>query len=274
MGRFSNTWSLMKSSFNVLREDKKLLLFPLFSGIFTLIVLLSFFLPLAAADTFYSSQWIESLPNAVLFILIFLFYLFNYFVILFFNSAAVAYAIDHMRGGNPTLKGAFLKVQSRLGPLLGWTIIAATIGLVLNTIENQSDAIGKILIALLGLSWTVISFLVLPILIIENKGPIDALKESAAMLKKTWAEQLIGHFSFGLIFALLIIPFVLIALPLMFMGGVFSLIGTLFIALCAISLGILQWVLQSIFMGTVYLYVREQYVPSCFSLSQIDKAMR
>jgi hypothetical protein len=273
MSRLSNTWSLMKSSFAVLRQDKKILIFPLLSGLVTLVILLTFFLPVFFAESYLIADLFEGSADPVAIALIFLFYFVNYFFVLFFNSAAVAYAIDHMRGGSPSVWGAVQKVKSRWLALLGWTAIAATIGLILNSIENQSDKIGKIVIAMLGLSWTVISFLVLPILIIEGKGPIESLKESAAMLKKVWAEQLIGHFSFGLIFGLLILPVVLVAIPIILLDGLFIYLALFIVLIFSILLGIVQWVLQSIFMGTVYLYVRDHQVPDCFSLSQINEAM-
>lgn len=274
MGRISNTWSLMKSSFRVLMQDKKMILFPVFSGLFTLILLASFFIPVFITGSLPMLGALEEASDTTLYILLFIFYFINYFVVLFFNSAAVAYAIDHMRGGNPTFGGAFAKVHSRIVPLLGWTTIAATFGLILNTIENQSDKIGKIILALLGFSWTILSFLVLPILIIEGKGPVAALKESASMIKEIWAEQLIGHFSFGLLFGLVIIPFVLIGFAVISLGGIFVFAGMGLILIAGITAGMLQWILQSIFMGTVYLYVRDHEIPDTFSLSQINSAMR
>jgi hypothetical protein len=127
---------------------------------------------------------------------------------------------------------------------------------------------------LIGLSWTVTSFLVLPVLVIERKGPVESLKESAAMLKKSWGEQLIGHFSFGLIFAILLIGAGAITIPLFLLGEIFIVIGFTVIILFGIILGVFQWILQSIFMATLYLYVREDRLPGSFSKSQIDQAVR
>jgi hypothetical protein len=274
MGRISNTWSLMKSSFGVLKQEKKLLLFPVFSGVFTLLVLAGFFIPVFITGHVPYLNEFNNLSDPARYTLIFLFYFVNYFIVMFFNSAAVAYAIDVMRGGTPSIAAAFAKVRSRIMPLLGWTLIASTIGLILNSIENQSDKIGRIVIAFIGLSWTVLSFLVLPILIVEGKGPITALKESVAMVKKVWAEQLVGHFSFGLLFSLILIPVALLSFAIMAMEGIFVWAGFALLLLVGICAGILQWILQSIFMGAVYLYVRDHEVPDTFSLSQIDSAMR
>ena len=216
----------------------------------------------------------ESLSDTMMFFTLFMFYYLNYFVIIFFNSGAILYAIKHIRGEEPTFGEVFQELRDRLAHLLGWTAIAATVGIIINSIENQSDFIGKIVAGLIGLSWTVTSFLVLPVLVIERKGPVESLKESAAMLKKSWGEQLIGHFSFGLIFAILLIGAGAITIPLFLLGEIFIVIGFTVIILFGIILGVFQWILQSIFMATLYLYVREDRLPGSFSKSQIDQAVR
>ncbi len=274
MNRFSATWSLMKSSLTVLLEDKKMLLFPIFSGICTLVVGLTFILPIVFTGGIRSLGMFETMPGWMMFITIFLFYYVNYFVIIFFNSGAVLYSIKHIRGEKPTFSEVFDELRDRLSHLLGWTAIAATIGFIINSIENQSDFIGKLVAGLIGLSWTVTSFLVIPVLVIEQKGPVESLKESAGMLKKSWGEQLIGHFSFGLIFAALLIGAGLITIPLFLLGEIFILMGMAFLIVFGLILGILQWILQSIFMATLYLYVRENRLPDSFTQSQIDRAVR
>src|SRR4029077_13330612 len=117
---------------------------------------------------------------------------------------------------------------ARLPVIAGWALVSATVGLILRIIEDRSARIGQIVAALLGMAWTVVSFLVVPILVIENKGPIAALKDSTALLKKTWGEQLVSNFSFGMIFFLLALP----AFALFILGGVAG--STSVLILCAV----------------------------------------
>ena len=125
----------------------------------------------------------------------------------------VACAVIRMEGGDPTVSDGLRAAGARLSLIAGWALIQATVGLVLRVIEDRSERLGQIIASLLGMAWTVTSFLVIPILVIEDKGPFAALEESAALLKKTWGEQLIGNFSFGLVFFLLSVPaFIVIAL--------------------------------------------------------------
>lgn len=274
MSRFKNTWSLMKSSLRVLQQEKKLLIFPVLSGVASLIVIISFITPVWITGQWEALNSLFEEYTAGTFAIIFLFYFVNYFFILFFNSAAVVSAIHVMKGGKPSLVKAMKLVWTRKTALFGWTFIAASVGLLLNTLENQSDKFGKLLTGFLGLSWTVISFLVLPVLIIEKKGPIESLKESTRMLKESWGEQLIGHFSFGLVFFLLALGIAIVVFPLFFLGPVFVVIGIVLAVLSFIMISILQWILQSIFMGAIYIYVREKSLPSGFSENQIDCAMK
>ena len=128
--------------------------------------------------------------------LLFLFYFLNYFIVIFFNSAVIACAILRMRGGEPTLSIGFNAALSRLPQIVGWALVAATVGLILRALENvarkRGNLVGQIVAGLLGMAWSVVTFLVVPILVVEKKGPFEAVKESAALLRKTWGEQLVG----------------------------------------------------------------------------------
>lgn len=264
----------MKSSFRVLKKEKKLLIFPILSGLATLIIAISFFIPLFLGERLNTFVPIENMPTIFVIAVIFAFYYVNYFFVLFFNASAVIAAIQVMKGGRPSIKKSMNFVLQRFSALAGWTLIAATVGVIINSIENQSDRFGFVMTGLLGLSWTVTSFLVLPILVIENRGPITSLKESVAMLKESWGEQLIGHFSFGLIFGVLSVGIVGLMFLFMQGGPVLTIVGVIIGGAAIITLSLLQWVFQSIFMGAIYVYVREDQLPADFSVSQINSAMR
>jgi hypothetical protein len=274
MQRFSNTWSLMKSSFAVLQAEKKLLIFPVISALVTLLILASFIFPMLVLDKGWiedgiiseSTQWYH-------YVQLFGLYYVCYFIMLFFNSATVASAVYVMRGGKPTIGGAVNAVMGRLGPLAAWALIAATIGLILNIIENQSDKIGKIITGLLGMSWTLVSFMVLPILIIENRGPVESLKASISMLRGTWGEQILGHFSFGLIYFIMILPMFVVFYLLINLGETAIILAIVLGVIYTLAAAAVQWVLQSIYMGALYMYARDNEIPDNFSVSQIDASV-
>jgi hypothetical protein len=192
----------------------------------------------------------------------------------FFNAAMVACAAIRLGGGQPTVADGLRAAASRLPVIAGWALVSATVGLILRIIEDRSDKIGQIVAGLLGMAWTVVSFLVVPVLVIENKGPIAALKESTGLLKKTWGEQLISNFSFGMIFVVLSIPaFALILLGFYLGGAVVGIVCVGLAAIYLITLGLIQSALQAIFQTALYLYARDGQVPEGFRAEVLESAM-
>ncbi len=275
MGKITRTWSLMSECWQVLKQDKSLLVFPLISGFCCLALLASFAIPFYVTGAWHPPGHDASSQRQVLYYgSLFLFYFSNYFVIVFFNAAIVACTAARMSGGNPTVGDGFRAAATRLPVIVGWALVSATVGLILRVIEDRSEKIGRIAAGLLGMAWTVVSFLVVPILVIENKGPIAALKDSTTLLKKTWGEQLVSNFSFGTIFAILAIPaFGLIILGV-YLGSapiLFTCVGIAVIYLIALAL--VQSALQSIFQTALYLYARDGQVPEGFRAEVLGNAM-
>jgi len=195
-GRFSNSFALVKASANVLRLDKELLVFPLMSGIATILVTASFIAPIFWAG---GPQIFADGENASYsaYVFGFLFYLVQYTVIFFFNAALVGAALIRLDGGDPTVSDGLAIASKRIGSIVGYAAIAATVGMVLRAISERSGLLGKIVAGLLGMAWTLTTYLTVPILVTKNIGPIDAIKESAMIFKRTWGEQVIGNFGMG-----------------------------------------------------------------------------
>ncbi len=137
---------------------------------------------------------------------LFLYYYCNYFVIVFFNSALVSYVVMRMNGDHPSVGDGFRAALARWPLIAGWALIAATVGFLLKIIEDRSDKVGQIVAALLGGAWAMVTFLVIPVLVVEQKNPFSALKESTVLLKQTWGERIMMNFSFSTISFLLMIP--------------------------------------------------------------------
>lgn len=207
--RFSRSWGLIKASAGVLAKDKELLVFPLLSAACTLVVVAAFVLPalgLGALDGLRDGGGVSLLA----YVLAFLFYLVQYFVIFFFNSALVGAAMIRLDGGDPTVGDGLRIARSKALPILGYAAIAATVGMVLRAIQERAGFVGRLVSGALGVAWTLASFLVVPVLVTRDIGPVDAVKESALLLKKTWGENLIGQGGVGIVFGLL--QFLVIAL--------------------------------------------------------------
>ena len=275
MGRISYTLTLMRASYEVLKKDKELLVFPLLSGLASLAVLASFALPMWKADLLAPPAGEAPAAQKVLYYgVLFAFYWSNYFVVTFFNAGVIACAVMRIRGQDPTLGDGFRAAMSRIGLIAGWALVAATVGLVLRIIEDRSERVGRMVAGLLGMAWSVVTFLVVPILVVERKGPIEALKESTGRLRRTWGEQLIGRFSFGLVFFLLGIPaVVLIVLGALSGSGVVLALSVVVGVVYLVLLSLIQSTLAAIFQAALYVYTSEGQAGETFTKDLLEGAL-
>lgn len=274
--RFSRSWELIKASGAVLRQDKELLLFPFFSAIATLIVSASFIVPLVVTGAFERSIEGSEVPALVF---MFLFYLVQYFIIFFFNSALVGAAMIRLDGGDPTVRDGLRIAGSRVVQILGYAAIAATVGLILRIIEERAGFIGRWIVGLLGVAFTVATFLTAPILVSRDIGPVDAVRQSAALLKKTWGENIIGNAGMGLVFFLFYLG--VIGIGMLFVFGVAQtgnapliIAVTAILVLAVIGLALVQTALQGVYSAALYRYATDGHVGESFSSTLLGEAFR
>ena len=272
--RISRSWTLVKASAAVLRSDKELLLFPVISGIATLLVAASFAVPVIGLRLFEGGE-IGVLGAVVGF----LFYLCQYFVIFFFNTALVGAAMIRLEGGDPTVADGLRIARSKLGVILGYAAIAATVGLLLKAASERAGLFGRILIGMLGMAWTVGTFLVVPILVTRDVGPIDAVKESMTLLKRTWGENVAGNVGIGLAFGLLTTLVVIASIALVIGaaavgGGKLALVAVVFAVIAIGSVAVIQAALSGVYAAAVYRYAVDGQAPQGFAGPQLQAAFQ
>lgn len=245
------------SSFSVLRKNKQLILFPILSGIALILLTLSYMVILFAPNGWdFNKTYHES--SIVHYLMLFVFYLINYFVIVFFNMALIHCARIYFEGGKPTLSDGLSFSMSRIGDILAWSAVAATVGLIFRLLEENLGRIGEIITAILGVAWSVTTFFVVPVLAYENLTPIAAYKRSIKIMKEKWGESLGATFSFGIIQLLAVL---LISVPLFFIGSQFGIITGIILA--AIGLLFIISIIsaaQSIFISAVYFNINDKPV--------------
>ncbi len=251
---------LVKASYAVLRADRELIVFPIISLIGVILASIAFIAPMIIAgivdalvsETLTSGQTILGLAVT------FLYYLTTYFIVIFANTALIGAALIRLRGGDPTVADGFRIAREHAGAILGYAAISATVGMILNAIRSEDNLIGQIIASIVGVVWSLITFLVIPVLVIEGLGPIDAIKRSSALLKQTWGEQVIGDLSIGAIFGL--ITFALILVGILLIAVVSSLSGTLAVLLALvlfvaiIGVNMVGAALGGIFRAALYNY--------------------
>ncbi len=247
--RMSNGWKISMNSFAVLKENRQLILFPILSGISMILIVGSFAVALFASNGWDVDQ-IRDQGNFVNYSLMFLYYLVNYFIVVFFNTALVHCTHLYFNGEEPTIRKGLQFAFGRIGAIFSWAIFAATVGFILRVLQENLGTIGKIITGLIGIVWSIATFFVVPVIAYENLGPLGAFKRSAQMMKDKWGERLGSAFSFGLVtlmgILLLAIPSLILGLLVHPVAGVvFFWIGML-LTLAAISAA------KMIFVSAVY----------------------
>lgn len=253
-GRFSRSLDLARASWSVVSADKELLLFPVLSVCALLVILGSLAVPVLALGRFVPGGGPDGAYLGVL-----LFYVLAYFVALFFNTALVGAAMIRLDGGNPTLKDGLSIAWSRVGRIFAYAVIAATVGLFLRALEDRVGWFGRIVVRLVGVAWTLATFLVVPVLVSRDVGPVEAVKESAGLLRETWGENLIGNAGLSLVFLVAYVLLVLVGIAGVWLGAMSQLpvlVGTVILA-CVVAfllLSTLHATMQGVYSAALYRY--------------------
>jgi len=247
----SRSWGFAKASYAVLWNRKRLIAFPILSTAALLVVVASFLIPLHGSGTL--RAWSETMADEQatqtdrvgIYVTTFLFYFCNYFVIVFFNSALVACALRDLEGREATISGGLALAVKRLPQIIGWALISAIIGVILNALESSHKRVAAVISMILGMAWSALTYFVVPVIAVDGVGPIEAIKRSTRTLRSTWGTALVGQFSLGLLGFLLVLP-VIVVLALLFFwlpqdaaGAKVMLIGVgvVCVGLCAAASG-------------------------------------
>ena len=277
-GKFSRSWSLVKASATVLRSDKELLVFPLVSAIATLLVAASFIVPMFATGVFEHMDQGDP-DRALLYLWSFAFYFVQYIVIFFFNTALVGAAMIRLDGGDPTVADGLRIARSKIVPIIGYAAIAATVGMILRALEERAGFVGRIVIGLIGVAWSLATFMVVPVLVAQDVGPIAAVKESAGLLKRSWGENLIGNGGIGIAFGLITFAVMIVGIGLTVFGAANHVVplaiafGAMTV-LAVILLALVQAALSGIYSAALYRYATSGQAPAGFDGATLQDAFR
>ncbi|HAC10083.1 MAG TPA: hypothetical protein DCG14_10565 [Phycisphaerales bacterium] len=324
-GRIQRSSALFKASWSVLREDKTLLLFPILSSLASLVVIASFAIPVVtllttdetlrnevittmneASQSNQSDQADQSPSEAAAasteaggtgdavipegweiagYVYLFAFYFVTSFVVIFFNAALIAAANERFQG-RPTGVGAGISVAlKRLPQILGWTLVATTVNLILRAIEERVGLVGKIIVGLIGVGWAIAIYFAVPAVVLEGVGPIGAIKRSGQTIRKTWGESLMIAVGFGLagivitVFGIILLVGGGIAIAAAAGGGsAIGMTGGIVIATCGVLVlvgwAILSGTLRGITQTALFRFATDGTVVSGFEQHDLEVAFQ
>jgi hypothetical protein len=266
---------MVKASWGVLRSDRQLLVIPTASAIVSIILLLALLVAWVwsgGPDRLEAEGF--GLVDAVL---LFVYYLVATAVVVFFNAALVGAAAVRLDGGQSAVRQGFRAAVAHLPAIIGWSLITATVGLVLKALADRAGALGAVTSIVGSVAWTIVTFLVLPILVIEGVGPVTALRRSAELLRGTWGEQVAGTASIGLVMGAITLGVILIGGAITFLvadaSGTLVAIALTATVLVVIVVALLSSALSGIFNVALYRYASGQESGSSFPQETLAGAL-
>jgi hypothetical protein len=256
MERISRSFDIMILSYRVLLRDKELLVLPLVSMTVTAVTIASFVFGLGVTRSELRTG------GPAMYLPLLLLYVVIYTVGIFSQAAVVAGATERMRGGDPTLRSALAAAGRRIGPIIGWAILAATVGTVIRAIQDRAGMFGKLVAFVGGTAWSLAAFFIVPVLVFEDLSIRESLRRSARLFKDVWGESLAGGVTLGLANLVVTIPLAVVALLIAVVVGKTAGIGVFIAGM--IVLTIVFAALQGIYLATLYRYATEGWVPAGF----------
>ena len=278
--RLNRSIELTKASWRVLMQDKELMILPVLSGLCCLVVVASFVLPFVSIGPAGSGGGggLETTPDGEVQLtgvqggLVLLLYMALYSVTIFFQSAVVAGAMERMNGGDPTVGSSLAAAWRRIGTIVLWGMIAGTVGLVLRSIQERSELVGRIVVGLVGAAWSLATFFVVPVIVMEDRSVGDSVRASLALFKERWGEAALGSGGLGLLSVLLMLPVIALGAFLINIGQPLVALALGVPALLLIS--VLMATLQGIYVAALYRFARDDQVPDGLDRQLLEGAFR
>ncbi len=281
IGKFKASVLIAKQSWAILKQDTELLWFPVLSSI------ISFIAFVIMASVIYFSLLNGNIHNldavgkedgatVVYYIVLFIYYLVTFFIINFFQSGMLVIASARFKGQDATFNDGMNEAKHNVGKLFMWSMVSATVGVILNIIANNFKLVGRIVAYILGAAWNILTYFSLPALIIGKNSIRGSFKESAMIIRKTWGETIIVNLGMSLFFGVIILLAFIMGIGILVLAPSMTtgiIIGGIFL-LFAMGVSILSSTLGTIFKLALYEYARTGTIVQGFSPELVQNAVK
>lgn len=197
MGGFPTGLSLVKVCLRTVAKDPEIILLQILSFTFSLSVLV-LYLWLILGDLS-EDTLTEALANPVLYVV-----LFPYLIIagaggIFFRAASMAIASIRLRGGDPVAGDGIAAAGRRVHLIIAWAVITAVVTVLVEIFRRKAKGGTRLVVEGANLAWGIATYFVVPVMLFENCGPIDAIERSTSIMRRTWRETIAGEFGLGMV---------------------------------------------------------------------------
>jgi hypothetical protein len=270
MSRIKRGWGLTKKSWGLLNENRELLRFPLYGAVATIPLAIVFFGP----GIYFLAE--HQLGGAIPLLVIGVYVL---SVVGFYFSVGLAAAADMIFRGEPATVADGLAVsRARFSQICGWAAISTAISVVMGALENQGGLGGQIAARFVGMAWSLVTFLAVPVIAIEGTGPVETLKRSASMFRNRWGQQITGNIAIGAaVFLIGVLPAAILIVAGVALWPSASFLGALLVVIGALVLAIAMLIsraLSGIFGVALYRYALEGKAVGGFTPEELESAVK
>jgi hypothetical protein len=280
IGKFKASRMIVRESWNVFKQDKELAWFPVFSALSSLIALVVmgtiFFFTVMGGDVNAFDNIEKNQMDVLGYIILFIYYLVMFFITNYFLAGIYIIVHGRFNGQDLSLGDGMRGANKNFGRIFLWSLVSATVGVILQIIAERFKIVGRIVASLLGAAWGVLTYFSLPSLIVGQRSVKESFKESAALIRKTWGETIIVNFGVSLFFGILIFLGMALSVGVVVLvpvKGMFILVLVLFV-IFMIAITIISSTLSSIFKLALYEFALTGNVPQGFTPDLIKGAIK
>lgn len=265
----SRGWKMSKLSMSVVKKDPELIIYMFICGFLSLLAMIGMSLP-----QYLEQAWAvdaEGQMTGAYMGFVFTGYMVISIVVTFWNSAIVANSHIRLTGGDPKFMDGVSAAMSKIHIIVLWGIIAGTVGLLLKilnqTARNQKGGaavFAMILTAIGAAVWWMMTFFMIPHMILENQSLGESLKSSKSMFYKSWGENITSGLGIGLIGGFFVVLIAILTFGMVVALGPLWFIG---VGIGAIGIAIaLAWTnaAEQVAVTALYLYSKNGEMPEIY----------
>jgi hypothetical protein len=222
MGKLKRSWRLLEASVRLVRANRSLVVFPIVSAAAMVTYMCLIF---GGGSAFFGSpdQFGAAIHRHVTLYLVVLIALSAplSLVVTFCQSALVGCVLMQMEGKPRGWCRGMRLAWAKRSAIVGWSLIGPIGWLLIVPLARAFTRVpilgpyaGKLFLIGMGIAWSLVTFLIIPVIVFEEQPNLWArLRRSEELFKRTWGEQIVGRGSLILfmyaIAAIIIVPLLL-----------------------------------------------------------------
>ncbi len=267
---------MAKLGIAVVRADPELMVYTFLSALFSLVAIGAAISGSVGLDAIATDPECvgEDCGSALAFAhmaIWFLFYMIVSIITVFWNAAIIASAYERLSSGtNPSFSYGIGQAIRCLPQILVWGVIAGTVGLFIQILEalahNDDSPLPLRIVAglasfIIGIAWWIVTFFMIPMIVLERAGVLDSMGRSTDLFKRTWGEDVTSHIGTGLLMFLTILVVTGISVPLMYFGDFGIILGIVILAVGLLFTVLFFSTVESVNRASLFYYAKTGEAP-------------